>query len=50
LHERLKPELRANRTRVLRGPHLTALFEDWLAGRGGRQPEPGPTPQRQAAA
>src|SRR5262249_8302728 len=31
LHEQLKPELEANGTRILRGPHLTALFEDWLA-------------------
>src|SRR5262249_6281765 len=33
LHERIKPQLIANRTRTLRGPHLTALLEDWLAGR-----------------
>src|SRR5262249_38395295 len=42
LHERIKPELIANHTRVLRGPHLTAHLEDWLTGRG-RQPEPGQT-------
>jgi len=33
LHETILPQLRANGTRVLRGPHLTALIEDWLAGR-----------------
>jgi fatty acid desaturase len=33
LHEQLLPQLQANGTRVLRGPHLTALIEDWLAGR-----------------
>jgi fatty acid desaturase len=33
LHELIKPQLVANGTRTLRGPHLTALFEDWLAAR-----------------
>jgi fatty acid desaturase len=33
LHHELLPQLTANGTRVLRGPHLTALLEDWLAGR-----------------
>jgi fatty acid desaturase len=33
LHGQLRPHLEANGTRVLRGPHLTALLEDWLAGR-----------------
>ncbi len=32
LHRRLEPHLLANRTRVLRGPHLTGLIEDWLTG------------------
>jgi fatty acid desaturase len=32
LHEQLKPQLITNGTRTLRGPHLTALFEDWLSG------------------
>jgi len=36
LHERLRPQLEANRTRTLRGPHLTAFLEDWLAGRAGK--------------
>jgi fatty acid desaturase len=43
LHERLRPELEANGTRTLRGPHLTAFLEDWLAGRG-RRPTAEPTP------
>jgi fatty acid desaturase len=30
LHERLKPQLQANGTRIIRGPHITALFEYWL--------------------
>jgi fatty acid desaturase len=33
LHEQIKPQLEANHTRILRGPHITALLEDWLAGR-----------------
>jgi fatty acid desaturase len=33
LHEKLKPQLIANGTRVLRGPHMTALLEDWFTGR-----------------
>jgi fatty acid desaturase len=33
LHEQIKPQLDANHTRTLRGPHITALFEDWLTGR-----------------
>jgi hypothetical protein len=33
LHQQIKPQLEANHTRILRGPHITALIEDWLAGR-----------------
>jgi fatty acid desaturase len=33
LHQQIKPQLDANHTRILRGPHITALLEDWLAGR-----------------
>ena len=29
LHRRIAPMLIANSTRILRGPHLTALIEDW---------------------
>jgi hypothetical protein len=50
LHERLKPELVANHTRVLRGPHMTALIEDWLAARHKGQPEPADPTERRAAA
>jgi fatty acid desaturase len=30
LHGQIKEQMVANQTRTLRGPHLTALFEDWL--------------------
>lgn len=33
LHEKLRPQMEANGTRILRGPHLTAFLEDWWAGR-----------------
>lgn len=33
LHEQIEPQLAANGTRVLRGPHLTGLIEDWWLGR-----------------
>jgi fatty acid desaturase len=33
LNEQIHPQLIANRTRILRGPHITALLEDWLAWR-----------------
>jgi fatty acid desaturase len=33
LHEQIKPQLTANHTRVLRGPHFTALIEDWFSDR-----------------
>ena len=29
LHEQIKPEMIANGTRMLRGPHMTSFFEDW---------------------
>jgi len=50
LHERLKPELIANHTRVLRGPHMTALLKDWLVARRQGPPEPADTGERRAAA
>jgi fatty acid desaturase len=48
LHERLRPQLKANGTRVLRGPHMTALLEDWLTGRhvGEEPPQQLPTPNK----
>jgi fatty acid desaturase len=30
LHEQIKPQLLANGTRMLRGPHLTTFLEEWL--------------------
>jgi fatty acid desaturase len=39
LHEQIKDQLDANHLRVLRGPHLTALLEDWLQRRGAAEPE-----------
>src|SRR5262249_19040690 len=33
LHRELAPMLQANHTRILRGPHLTGLIEDWWDGR-----------------
>jgi fatty acid desaturase len=32
LHEQIKPQLDANGTRTLCGPHMTAFLEDWLKG------------------
>src|SRR5262249_19667097 len=48
LHERLRPRLMANHTRMLRGPHMTALIEDWLTARRQKsQPAP-EVPERRA--
>jgi fatty acid desaturase len=33
VHEEIKPQLVANHTRILRGPHITALIEDWWNAR-----------------
>jgi fatty acid desaturase len=33
LHDQLRFQLQVNRTRTLRGPHLTAFLEDWLTAR-----------------
>ncbi len=48
LHHRIEPHLIANHTRVLRGPHLTALIEDWWAERN-KKPTPPPIERRRAA-
>ncbi len=45
LHNQIEPMLRANGTRVLRGPHLTALIEDFFTRR-----KHCPTPERRVAA
>jgi fatty acid desaturase len=33
LHDQIQPQLAANQTRILRGPHFTALIEDWVTHR-----------------
>jgi fatty acid desaturase len=33
VHADILPQMIANRTRILRGPHITAFFEEWLVGR-----------------
>jgi hypothetical protein len=37
LHRQIAPQMRANHTRILRGPHITAILEDWLSGRRGKE-------------
>jgi fatty acid desaturase len=51
LREQIRPQLEANGTRILRGPHITALFEDFLKKwRTPRRAEaPGQQPRRRAA-
>ena len=48
LHEQIKDQLVLNGTRTLRGPHITALIEDWLTGRDPSRPGT-PTRKRPAA-
>jgi fatty acid desaturase len=36
LHRQIRPQMVANGTRILRGPHLTALIEDWINQRRTR--------------
>jgi fatty acid desaturase len=45
LHRQMLPQLIANQTRVLHGPHLTGLIEDWLKGN-----KPAPVPASEPAA
>jgi fatty acid desaturase len=40
LYRRLRPMMEANGTKVLRGPHLTGLLEDYLSGRSGAAQPP----------
>ncbi|MFO0842842.1 MAG: fatty acid desaturase [Gemmataceae bacterium] len=47
LHEEIRPRLNANGTKVLRGPHLTGLIEDWPKG---ERPSAGPTSSARRAA
>lgn len=37
LHGQIKDQMVLNHTRTLRGPHITALVEDWFAGRSPAQ-------------
>jgi fatty acid desaturase len=46
LHARLRPQLEANRTKVLRGPHLTGLIEDYLSARSAARTAGRATPPR----
>jgi fatty acid desaturase len=39
LHQEIAPQLAANHTRILRGPHITALLEDWLREHGQDTPQ-----------
>jgi fatty acid desaturase len=50
LHERIKPQLEANGTRILRGPHLTGLIEDWLNKRHATSGTPAPMEESHRAA
>ena len=47
LQKQIKPQMDANQTRILRGPHITALLEDWWTG---RRPEKTCSPANRAAA
>jgi fatty acid desaturase len=48
LHRELEPHLVANHTRILRGPHLTGLIEDWLVRRKPAEPAPAEEVKRAA--
>jgi fatty acid desaturase len=51
LHEKIKDQLVKNNTRILRGPHITGLIEDWLTGRGpGRSKQAAADGEKRAAA
>jgi hypothetical protein len=50
LHRQLLPRLLANNTRVLRGPHLTGLIEDWLTGKRSAAPTAAVPPEEKRAA
>jgi fatty acid desaturase len=51
LHNRLEPHLVANHTRTLRGPHITALIEDFLNRRKrGKAASPSTDPGTRSAA
>lgn len=49
LHQQLRPQLDANHTRTLSGPHLTAHLEDWLRRWRGEMADSGEGKSRRAA-
>jgi fatty acid desaturase len=49
LHRQIKPQLEANHTRVLRGPHMTGLIEDYLRGTQPKKTSVPVQPTRRAA-
>jgi fatty acid desaturase len=50
LHQRILPQMLANGTRVLRGPHLTGLIEDYFRRpRAAQRPTASEPPQHRAA-
>jgi fatty acid desaturase len=48
LREQIWPQMTANHTRILTGPHMTGLFEDWWRRRSSTT-SPSREPQRSAA-
>jgi fatty acid desaturase len=50
LHRQLRPQLAANQTRTLWGPHFTAFVEDWLTRRRNKQDPATDAPKGHAAA
>jgi fatty acid desaturase len=48
LHKQIEPQLIANHTRTLRGPHLTAFVEDWINEKWGTHGDPTQAPDRAA--
>jgi fatty acid desaturase len=49
LREQIKPQMEANHTRILRGPHITALIEDWWNARNQPEASESATGHRAAA-
>jgi fatty acid desaturase len=49
LHDQIKHQLARHGTRILKGPHLTALLEDWWIGRKPLQ-KANKAPQQKRAA
>jgi len=49
LHHEIQPQMAVNQTRTLRGPHITALVEDFLARRRPGSKRDSQVPKRLAA-